>query len=322
MADGAVRESVIVIKKYLKYIGYALTAVSIVFLVIKMCGIDYSVISVDSVPSFVLYSFIGVCLGAASVFILGAVYAGTVKSLSMHDAPTGTVLVYVRSNIGKYIPGNVFQYVERNIKLKDSGLKQLEIAGCSVLEVGELLIAGAILSCGFAGENLQAVFEAVSGGMVILFIGVLACILVVALVVLNKKSQVVHGMLIRMKSRAFLRRALINIVIYMLVLLIMSSLMVLSVLSIADTTVVSGFFLRIIAAFVVSWIAGFVVIGAPGGIGIREAVIALFFADTPICDIILAASVLQRVISILGDICAFLIALFCQKNRIRNVNIR
>lgn len=309
------------IKKYLKFIGYALSAASVVFLVIKFCGIDYSSISIDSPALFVAYSLVGIIIGAISVFILGKVYSRTIKSLCEEGrTPSkGIICAYVRSNLGKYIPGNVFQYVERNLRLKDSGLKQVEIAGSSVLEIGELLVAGILLSCIFARENIMLVFSNVSTPVVLIIIAALVVLFVLVVIILYKKSSVMREMLSRMKKWHFLRTALINILLYMVILLLMSSLMFLAVLSIAPFEVATEYLVRIIAAFTLSWIAGFIVIGAPGGIGIRETVIALLFADTPICEVILAASIIQRVTSILGDVVAFLCTLFFDNSKIKHL---
>lgn len=73
------------------------------------------------------------------------------------------------------------------------------------------------------------------------------------------------------------------------------------------------FIYKIIGAYSVSWIIGFLTPGAPGGIGVREAVISLLLKGSATSiDLIIIAVVITRIVSIMGDIMGVLIA-----NRIR-----
>jgi hypothetical protein len=74
---------------------------------------------------------------------------------------------------------------------------------------------------------------------------------------------------------------------------------------------------RIIGLFALSWMIGFVVPGAPGGLGIREAIFLMFMGDT-LCETILISSVIiHRLACIFGDILAYVVALIYNKISIR-----
>ena len=70
---------------------------------------------------------------------------------------------------------------------------------------------------------------------------------------------------------------------------------------------------RIVAAkvtiiFSIAWVAGFIIPGAPGGIGVREAVIIFFL--TPIIGEAesITVSIGLRLVTLLGDICFLIIS--------------
>ena len=57
-----------------------------------------------------------------------------------------------------------------------------------------------------------------------------------------------------------------------------------------------------------AWLAGFIIPGAPGGIGVREAV--LIFFVTPIIGEpqSIAVAIALRFVTLLGDVCFFVIS--------------
>ena len=59
---------------------------------------------------------------------------------------------------------------------------------------------------------------------------------------------------------------------------------------------------KLIVIFSIAWIAGFIIPGAPGGIGVREAVIIFFI--TPIIGEAqsIAVAIALRFITLLGDV--------------------
>tara|TARA_Y100000768_G_C23948357_1_gene668814 strand:- start:1356 stop:1664 length:309 start_codon:yes stop_codon:yes gene_type:complete len=72
---------------------------------------------------------------------------------------------------------------------------------------------------------------------------------------------------------------------------------------------------KIIVIFSIAWIAGFIIPGAPGGIGVREAVIIFFI--TPIIGEAqgVAAAIGLRFVTLLGDVWFLIIS---DKNFISN----
>ena len=67
-----------------------------------------------------------------------------------------------------------------------------------------------------------------------------------------------------------------------------------------------------LGTYLFSWIIGFITPGAPGGIGIREAVMTLMCGSFLGTETIVLYAVIMRIISTFGDVLAFLIGLLLE----------
>ena len=57
--------------------------------------------------------------------------------------------------------------------------------------------------------------------------------------------------------------------------------------------------------YALAWLAGYVVIGAPGGIGIREAMMSMLLVGVMPESVVILGVMTYRIISIIGEIIAF-----------------
>jgi len=69
----------------------------------------------------------------------------------------------------------------------------------------------------------------------------------------------------------------------------------------------------IIGLYLLAWLAGFLAPGAPSGLGIREAVMMMFLTGLVYDDILLAALIIHRVVTMVGDVFAYFIGLIFVK---------
>ena len=112
----------------------------------------------------------------------------------------------------------------------------------------------------------------------------------------------------RLRERGAIKLLAFDIVAYASVLLVMGFVMLISYFAMTDSTVTDPGLSTLLGAYIAAWLCGFVIIGAPGGIGVREAVFSLIYINTPYLDTVLALSLLVRVISIIADILAYVIS--------------
>ena len=101
-------------KKIIKIAGTAVTAAAMVFVVKKLFDMD---ISFSQLRDGKVIAALVLCFVIQTVVIIFSCYPWLVftRSLSGRRIPFSAAMpVYTQSNLYKYLPGNVFQYVGRN----------------------------------------------------------------------------------------------------------------------------------------------------------------------------------------------------------------
>ena len=73
----------------------------------------------------------------------------------------------------------------------------------------------------------------------------------------------------------------------------------------------------IVCAQVFAWMGGFITPGAPGGLGVREALLTMILSDILPADIIIAGVLIFRLITLFGEILALCVAILFFKTSIQ-----
>lgn len=295
--------------KWLKLGGNILTIIVFIFIAKSLLSfdIDYSVyFNLKSILYILLFILVSVC----SV-ILGSINWKLLLSCSSgQKLPQKEITkVYVKSNLGKYLPGNVMQFAGRNILGKNLGITQTSIAISSVLEIIMLCITSAVWSILLAGEQFISIvsyYVSYFGLNKVLFISFFLLLLgTIILFIIYKKFRKFFS---EIKSLFSLK----NIPYIIKSFALLSTTMLLNGFIL---TMIVGFseaisiksFLTITVAFIISWLVGFVIPGAPGGIGVREAVLSIVIGNAFGEGVILSAALLQRFILILADVLSYIL---------------
>ncbi|MCR5828932.1 MAG: hypothetical protein K6F93_01110 [Lachnospiraceae bacterium] len=295
--------------KALKTVGIVLMILSTGFICFRLAKLDYSSVDIDLSLSTVLILLLSLILSTIAVPALGLIFALNVgkgkdgKRLPMKKA----VYVYCRANLGKYIPGNVFQYIERNLFFSSYGISHTDTALASVIEVASLIIGAVILSVIFGNFSvIVGVLESYTY-LIPVACGLIVLVIVVIALIFHRKKRSFGNIIKRFKERGGVKLLIFNVAAYTLILLIMGVSVV--VAGSAVTTASAGAQPSgLLGAYIAAWLCGFIVIGAPGGIGVREAVFSLIYYNTPYLDSVLALSILVRVISILADVISYIVS--------------
>ena len=264
----------------LRVFGNLLSVLAVLFLVNKL--LDYREIfaaipfTVTEVASLIF--LMGVS-GAANHMLSLAWWL-----LLAHYTPSvgraTAVSIYGQSLIGKYIPGNIFQFAARQVTGVEKGVNGRSIASASLVEI-PLLATLPVLSAfwliaadGYLDQIWlgQYVFPAV---VLILLCGILLC-----------RSWWIARSLI-LYSVFFGATGVVFASIFWKIN--------------ADLLFLSPEFFLLVIIFTVGWFAGFATPGAPAGLGVREvAVIFLAQGRYPENDLVLAVAV-SRLASTFGD---------------------
>jgi glycosyltransferase 2 family protein len=302
--------------KILKILGYSSTIISIIYLVLvghkhwdNLLGIF--TIS-DKWASILISSF----LYAISIgLVYSEVWRKLVLGLGGKITFKSSYVLLGHSQIAKYIPGNVFQYVGRHILGKNLGLSNgVIINGIFIETLLNATVAGLIflVSSLFLGWS-KLVLPGVNK---LLIIGVAAIIIIIFLVIARFtpkiKSWLIKSNIIidikTIKKRYFIYSIIIVILLYALFFTFIGlNLWFLSKYfwSISDVPI-----LFFISAYAIAWVIGFATPGAPGGIGIREVILIAILNNHMNQPKALMLALIFRLVTILGDFLFFSFSYF------------
>ena len=243
---------------------------------------------------------------ALGVTLLAHTWSGWVWTWILHElnqpVPSSQfVQVYLKTNLAKYLPGNVWHYYGRITAAKAAGV----CGSAAILSVllEPLLMAAAALVIVLLGIQPVAINRvALQGlpmlGLAIVLIGVHPWFLNMALRRLRRS---------KLKATSNAVEASIQVVRYPLLPLLGE----LGFIGLRGT----GFLLTLLAlrplefrqiplllaAFSLAWLLGLVIPGAPGGLGVFEATAIALLAQSFPTGLVISAIALYRLISILAE---------------------
>lgn len=230
-------------------------------------------------------------LAAMSAVALGwyVLLRGLVGRLSFKR----TVSAFVLSQPAKYLPGNVLHFASRHVLLRGDGLDHGDLIAATVMESASLVTTGLILGSFSIGAWLAHGAWAGTAPLVMLAAGLLWSVALVW--VLRRHRQ--RWRVVLWSTVAHLGCA----ASYFL-----CSALALEMLGGANLAALTSS--QVLAAVALSWVAGYVVVGAPGGIGVREALLLAFLGAGTANAALLGAVLAQRLCMIAADLLLFVAA--------------
>ncbi|CAO1661515.1 hypothetical protein [Salinicola sp. NYA28a] len=271
-------------KRLLNCAGTALALAGIAFIGIRMNAysqeIDFH--KLDGLAWALLMLLSGVY--ATANLLLALAWWRLLVRFRLTTGIAGAVAIYGRSQLAKYVPGNVFHLAGRQALGLAAGLPGWAIAKSMVWELGLQAVAGA------------------SFGLLILPLLIVAFPVPVALVLFGLTIVAVGGL-----TRHRPLRELAQALLLQMAFLLVSAWVFTAILTGVLGQGLSGELMAMLCgAYVVAWLIGFVTPGAPAGVGIRELVLLFLLGNVIPEDTLLLAVVLGRVVTILGDVWFFM----------------
>lgn len=303
------------IKKYVKLMGNVVSALSILFVISALLRTDFDMATVKDWKLFLASCLVGVLIKTVTVFMSGCAWCRWLEFFSGKRCDRReAVRVYAKANIGKYLPGNVMHYVERNLFAGKLELSQKQIAAASVVEVCSLVLAAFLMSVLLAfsqtREAVQMVFTkfAFSSKQLVLLAAGICVLLVACAAIFFCLRRKLAGLWKEISGRGggFGKAFFQCFLIYMAVLILLGIILVLMYWYLAGRPSYRQA-VSMIAAYIIAWVLGFVVPGAPGGIGVRELALTLLLPPVTGTDLVAALSVLHRLITVIGDFVAYIL---------------
>lgn len=296
--------------KFIKCTGYVITIIAFLFIGRALASMNLDIKKIKD-PVFSIILLILLSIGyAIVVYISSYAWETTLEFINKEKIPSKDIInVYVKSNIGKYLPGNVMHFAGRNILAGKLGFKQLDITFCSIIEIAMLIFTDCVLSLIFAVKSFRQILSYLLTKMNLsIFYGILIGLLLLIIVTiwfLVKESGFIKNYK-HFFTMNFLKLLCKLFCIYSITLIIPGFFLVLIFKLVLGCDISMQKAMLTISAYTISWVSGYIVPGAPGGIGVRESVLLLILGPFYLNNIVLLASILLRVASILGDLIAFL----------------
>ena len=166
-------------KKALKIIGNIVMIAALAFVVKKLLDMDisFSQLSEGRVVCALL-----LCFAVQTAIIICSCYPWLVftRSLSGRKIPYSAAMpVYTQSNLYKYLPGNVFQYVGRNQLAADMDISHVDVACATVLDVLFCVFWTAVISVIMLGGRIAELMS--KYGKNLLIVGAVGIVLLILL---------------------------------------------------------------------------------------------------------------------------------------------
>lgn len=214
--------------------------------------------------------------------------------------------VFLISQFGKYIPGNIAHHLGRVGLSKKIGVPMRVVLPSLFIELSLLVVCSIIL---FALFTELDVMDHLQTPFAYLLLAILICTL--PLVLPRCVTQFIR--LLPPKWQQPVNRihmtplqVVIIMVIYPCVFLTLGGIInLIAVLEFGK----DSFFLAVTGIFALSWLAGFLLPGAPAGIGIREAILLSLLEPLYGSGTALSLTILCRIIGSFGDLLGLLFGL-------------
>lgn len=296
----------------IKHVGHLFVIISLYFIAQSIISLNintallYSYFKVGNI----LYTLISLFLYILVLYVGSLLWVFLLRELSRNFKLPIKLLVsvYAKSNLGKYLPGNVMHYIARNVLTKNYQLSHRIIATSSFIEVALTLISAALLliSITFLSTidvNIDSYNQYFSYKYLFLVLCILFAFITPIYIFRKKLSLDVKNIKLSLPGLSVLLLAMSGYIVIYLILGI-SQLLIMVIFD--DIEFTSYDYWNILFVFIFSWTIGFIVPGAPGGIGVREAIFILLLSQNYPEQAVIFVAILYRLINISGDVLFYL----------------
>ena len=294
-------------KKTVRILGNLLMVVAVAFMVYKLYQYREAFVGAFN-WKIGLVMLVSALFTAFTFVVMGVLYGSLVGRISGGKAPVGlTTAIYCKSNLYKYIPGNVLQYVGRNQIAEFTNARHDQVALASVIEMAAQAVGALLVSLFLARSYVLDWFSRQNKALIFGIVALEVALVAAVLIVLSRKKK---DLLDELKGFLTRRNLLfvLGLLGFIVVTQIVNSTLFVWLIRTLVTDLPRAYWSNIAGVYCVAWLVGFITPGAPGGMGIREALLSVLLANGVVPEMIIAAVVLNRIVTIGGDVIAFLVS--------------
>ncbi|MEI8047706.1 MAG: hypothetical protein WCI92_10035 [Bacteroidota bacterium] len=282
-------------KLILNWVGFLVSIIGIAYVVRKLSSysnqIDLSSLTYVSILCLILLSIIYFL----SNFFLALAWHSILDFLGVKTSKKNSIQIYGISQIGKYIPGNIFQFAGRQTLGISNGISPIPLAKSAIWEISLLIISGLFFFI-LIIPNLwtQLSFE--------LALFVFSIVIFISLFF----SYKLFGGNITSAVKWYVLFLLFSGLIFYFAIMITTDF----------KYEVNSQYIGIIGVYVIAWLAGLLTPGAPAGIGVREMVFLTILHSTINESDLLKSIIAGRCVTIGGDVYFYLFSLFIKYSNV------
>ena len=284
-------------------------------------GMDFSLLG----SPIIIGGLIFIALIEGVGIILASInYHAIIKNVSgIHADRLMSMFVYTVSNLYKYIPGGVLYVVGRNrIAVETNGLSHTKVAFATVVE-GVIYAIGAVLvAVIFSFESFFVFTNDLDIFNEVIIVLIIVCV-AVSFAAYYFRDKIKPVMQKFWSTVELLKPAVIvKRLAFALGLMFVWSSTFVATMALLGQAMTLSLALALVGLYLLAWLAGFLTPGAPSGLGIREAIMIMFISGVVNESILLSAMVMHRVVTVFGDIFAYVICAGAAKYAQSNLQIK
>jgi len=302
--------------KIIPLIGQLLMLTSFVFIAMKLIqyNIDFSILASPFVTAGLL---LAIFVFGVNIFLAAFNFRWLIGVLSGVSVECELVVtVYCSSNMYKYLPGNVMHFIGRNrLAIETEELNHSQVALATVIDTLFLCFAAVIISAFCVFDYFMSYMRNINVSPLVLTVIYAITVICILLAIVFRSSLETWLTKYIAIIKNFKPTAMVRLLGVNALRLMVLAATYFATLMLLGQQVTSDMAPQIIGLFVLSWVIGFIIPGAPGGLGVREVIILMFMGDILDESILLSSTIIHRVVCILGDFSAYVLALMYSKRK-------
>jgi len=306
-------------KKFIKIVGYVLTTASFIYIFYSLYNVRDDIFALDSLGQIFAICGIFAVVFITTIYAYGYLLKFNLEFISNKNLKTSEPIeIFTKSNLCKYLPGSVMQFVARNIFAEKIGITQTKMAFSSVIEIFFNVVISLLLCLVFAGGLFVQLAQERIPWDIYIIVGIAFCAAaVIAFLILRKMKsferfkQKVSEQIKDIKLPKLLGlsiKMLVGISYVHIVAGLMFFYLLRTVTGINDMNIFT-----VLSAYIIAWLIGYITPSAPGGIGVKETILSFILMEFYDREQILVAALLFRVVTITADVLAFCLYVILKK---------
>lgn len=288
--------------RLIQLLGTAIVLIALWFVWLRL-RVELQNFSVELSLGLLLTLGSGIAIYAAANFLLAKSWLALLEVFGLkHFDKQQFRWIFVKSQLAKYIPGNVVQIAGRHVLAKGAGAGHAQLALSTIYEMLGLTIAACMVSLLALPQLLSFTNGWVSPELVWLLVFIITLAYIFAHRVIISLPFAIE--LTNSIPRENFLSAKIRILLNYCGFFLLGGSVLLALCVCFGNPLQSIDVAAVIASFAISWVIGFYTPGAPSGIGVREAALIALLGEGLGLGQAAVIALGFRIITVLGD-CAF-----------------